>query len=36
MTEYWKDDDYCVTKEKLIPVSVKDSKDVKDIEELLS
>lgn len=36
MTECWKNDDYCVTKEKLVPVSVKDSKDVKDIEELLS
>ncbi|MBQ8804355.1 MAG: hypothetical protein IJZ53_12020 [Tyzzerella sp.] len=36
MTEYWKDDDYCVQKEKLTPVSVKDSREVKGIEELLS
>lgn len=35
MLEYWKDEDYCVLKEKMIPVAVKDSKGVKNTEELL-
>jgi len=36
MIEYWKDDDYSIVKEKMLPVSVKDSKDVDDVQELLN
>ena len=36
MLEYWKDSDYSVVKEKMVPVSVRDSKDVNYVEELLS
>lgn len=35
MFEYWKDDDFCITKEKLIPVSVRKTEDVECWEELL-
>ena len=35
MFEYWKDDDFCVTKEKLIPVSIKKTNRVECEEELL-
>lgn len=36
MLEYWKDDDYSIVKEKMLPVSIKDSKDVNHVEELLN
>ena len=35
MTEYWKDEDYTIIKEKIMPVSIKDSRDVEQVEELL-
>ena len=35
MTEYWKDDDFSVIKEKMVPVCVKDSKDVNGVDSLL-
>lgn len=35
MLEYWKDDDYSVVKEKVLPVAVKEWKDVERAEELL-
>ena len=35
MTEYWKDEDYTIVKEKMMPVCIKDSKDVAHVEELL-
>lgn len=35
MFECWKDDDYTVLKEKMMPISVKDSKGVIDVDELL-
>lgn len=35
MTEYWKDDDFSVIKEKVMPVSVKYSQQVDDIDNLL-
>lgn len=35
MIEYWKDDDICMEKTKMLPVAVKNSKDVKDVDELL-
>lgn len=35
MFECWKDDDYTVSKEKMMPISVKDSKGVVDVDELL-
>ena len=34
MLEHWKDNDYSVVKEKIVPVSVKDSKDVDNAKEL--
>lgn len=36
MVEYWKNDDYSIIKEKVIPVAVKDSKDVDNVSEFLS
>lgn len=36
MLEYWKDDDYSIVKEKMLPVFIKDSKDVNHVEELLN
>lgn len=35
MTEYWKDEDYTIIKEKIMPVSIKDSRNVEHAEELL-
>ena len=35
MFEYWEEDNFCVTKKKLIPVSIKQSNNVEDREELL-
>lgn len=36
MLEYWKNHDYCIVKENIIPVSVKDSQGVKEPCELLN
>ncbi len=36
MLEHWKDNDYSVVKEKIVPISVKDSKDVDNAKELLN
>lgn len=36
MFEYWKDDDYSIVKERMLPVSIKDSKDVQHVQELLN
>lgn len=35
MQELWEKNEYCVTKEKMLPVSIKDFKNVEDVEELL-
>lgn len=35
MKEYWKDDDITIIKEKNIPISIKDSRDVQNVDELL-
>ena len=35
MTEYWNDDDFCIVKEKVMPICVKDFCDVNAVEELL-
>lgn len=36
MLEFWKDDDITIVKEKLIPASVRDSKNVENVDELLN
>lgn len=36
MREYWKEDAFSVVKEKIIPISVKDSKDVDNVGELIN
>lgn len=35
MTEYWNDDDFCIVKEKVMPICVKDFRDMNSVEELL-
>ena len=35
MIECWKDEDFSVTKEKIVPVCVKDSKYVNGVDSLL-
>ena len=33
--EYWTDEDYTIIKEMILPVSVKNSKNVENVDELL-
>ena len=33
--EFWKEDNYCVVREKMVPVAIKDMKDLENEEELL-
>ena len=35
MKEFWKDDDFTIIKEKIMPVDVKNSKLVNDVDNLL-
>ena len=35
MTEFWKADDFCVVREKMVPVAIKDVQGVEKAEELL-
>ena len=36
MVEYWKNDDFCVVKENCLPVAIRDSKGVDEVEEFLN
>ena len=35
MTEHWKNDNFCISKEKIMPIQIKYHKDIDNADELL-